>query len=183
MKTKILSSILLFAVILLSNCKEDPCEGKTCLNGGTCVDGVCQCADHYEGASCADQETPAKVIITKIVVTKFPATEASGGGWDLSSGPDLIPIIAYSNDEYDYVGNAYAENATPGSYTFTPITQLQLSPLTLYGIALVDYDDTDPDDIMEGFDFTPYSDSNQFPEIIELKGAKVEMSVFVKYTF
>ena len=45
-----------FAVVLLllSACKEDPCENVTCLNGGTCLDGLgtCACQPGYEGDSC-----------------------------------------------------------------------------------------------------------------------------------
>ena len=34
--------------------KDDPCEGVTCLNGGTCAEGLgtCQCQSGYEGDSC-----------------------------------------------------------------------------------------------------------------------------------
>lgn len=35
-------------------CEEDPCEGVTCTNGGTCVEGLgtCDCLPGYEGAAC-----------------------------------------------------------------------------------------------------------------------------------
>jgi hypothetical protein len=33
-------------------CKEDPCDSVTCLNGSTCVEGVCECREGYTGASC-----------------------------------------------------------------------------------------------------------------------------------
>lgn len=33
-------------------CKEDPCDSVTCLNGSTCVEGVCECREGYTGTSC-----------------------------------------------------------------------------------------------------------------------------------
>lgn len=40
--------------MLVSACKEDPCETAVCLNGGTCVDGLgtCECLPGFEGDSC-----------------------------------------------------------------------------------------------------------------------------------
>lgn len=47
--------LLLGLITLTFSCKKDPCEGKVCLYGGTCVNGNCICANGYTGASC---ETP-----------------------------------------------------------------------------------------------------------------------------
>lgn len=42
------------ALFLLAACEEDVCENVTCLNGGTCVDGLgtCECQPGYAGDSC-----------------------------------------------------------------------------------------------------------------------------------
>jgi hypothetical protein len=182
MKNKISYFLLALSVIILSNCKDDPCDGKICLNGGTCVDGTCQCTGHFEGSTCADETVPSKVIITKIVVTQFPATESGGGGWDVSSGPDLIAAISINNNA-DYIGDTYFEDAAQGSsYTFTPLTQLELSPLTVYPLALLDYDDT-VDDVIAAFNFKPYEAGEKFPAQIPLTGNGVTMTVFVTYKF
>ncbi len=51
MRTVALFSLIL---VLFSACKEDPCDNVTCLNGGTCVDGLgtCECLPGFEGDSC-----------------------------------------------------------------------------------------------------------------------------------
>lgn len=51
MRQLIFASLLL---MLVSACKEDPCEAAVCLNGGTCVDGLgtCECLPGFEGDSC-----------------------------------------------------------------------------------------------------------------------------------
>jgi hypothetical protein len=180
---KTLSQILILSlVVMLSQCAKDadPCEGKICLNGGHCVDGTCQCMAHYEGGLCEDQSTPSKIIVTKVTVTKFPATDLNGAGWDVSSGPDIVPTI---NGEY--IGDTAFTDATQNQYDFTPITQLELLPLTQYQIHLVDYDSPDPDDDMGGYTFKPYKDTNGFPATLELSStsSQVAFTLSVTYVF
>lgn len=49
---KYLASLLTVAILGLSSCQKDPCKKVTCQNGGTCVNGSCQCSLPYEGSSC-----------------------------------------------------------------------------------------------------------------------------------
>ncbi|MEM7655930.1 MAG: calcium-binding EGF-like domain-containing protein [Bacteroidota bacterium] len=42
---------LLLLVVLVSAC-QDPCTQTTCENGGTCLEGNCQCEVGYEGNNC-----------------------------------------------------------------------------------------------------------------------------------
>ncbi len=44
----LITTLLLFAI----SCKKDDCKDKVCLNGGTCVDGSCLCANGYSGPNC-----------------------------------------------------------------------------------------------------------------------------------
>lgn len=32
--------------------ENDPCEAVSCLNGGSCIDGTCECIDGYTGSEC-----------------------------------------------------------------------------------------------------------------------------------
>ncbi len=57
----LLLPFLLATATFLGGCKKDPCKDVTCLNGGSCDDGVCACAAGYEGSNCGT-ETRAKFI-------------------------------------------------------------------------------------------------------------------------
>lgn len=64
------ASIVLFAfvAVLFSSCKKKdikyndttlvrPCENVVCLNGGSCLDGLCVCPIGYEGVKCEKRWT------------------------------------------------------------------------------------------------------------------------------
>ncbi|GJM17208.1 MAG: hypothetical protein DHS20C13_25350 [Thermodesulfobacteriota bacterium] len=59
--------------------KDDPCENITCVNG-FCANGDCNCDEGWTGSDCSVKKTPDYMLIKKVVVTKFPATEDNGGG-------------------------------------------------------------------------------------------------------
>lgn len=40
---------------LLISCKNDPCEGIRCENGGFCLEGICYCSDRFTGNNCEIQ--------------------------------------------------------------------------------------------------------------------------------
>ncbi|MCB0533047.1 MAG: calcium-binding EGF-like domain-containing protein [Lewinellaceae bacterium] len=48
----ILGSIIFFA---LACADKDACKDVDCGANGTCIDGVCDCIDGYEGAACAEE--------------------------------------------------------------------------------------------------------------------------------
>jgi len=50
-------SITLCALLFLSSCNSAPgdaCDLVICENGGTCIDGTCNCAPGFSGESCQD---------------------------------------------------------------------------------------------------------------------------------
>lgn len=55
-------SLLSLAIIIgLIGCKKDPCKDVSCLNGGVCVDGSCQCELGFEGPNCETEQRLAFV--------------------------------------------------------------------------------------------------------------------------
>lgn len=44
-----------FTMVTYTACTKDECKDVVCNNGGTCVDGTCNCATYYEGTNCDNQ--------------------------------------------------------------------------------------------------------------------------------
>lgn len=186
---------ILFLSVLLITCKDDPepdpCAGITCLNDGVCINGQCDCPENYEGADCGKQKTPSKIVVTKILITKFPITEPDGGGWDLTDGPDLRPGIYLDNNgnlgTEIWLSNKYFENATStsSSYEFTPDETVEILPNNKYILYLFDYDETSEDESMGGVIFSPYADDNGFPEELVLNpdGGSTAFKLSFTYQF
>lgn len=169
MKKIILLTLAIIGITINNSCKKDdpkpsdPCQNITCLNGGYCANGQCVCPKGYTGANCSQQVTPSQMRITKIEVTRFPATDG-GAGWDLTSGPDIYPTFSLGSSTI-WNSPTYYENANPSLvYEFIPNPAIVLSsPISQYTISLYDYDDLDADDFMGGINFTPYSSTGGFP--------------------
>jgi hypothetical protein len=182
----LLAVVFSLAVVSCQKNDADPCDKTVCLNGGHCANGECICPEGYGGADCSQPITPKKIKISKIEVTKFPATD-NGAGWDLTSGPDIYlqllkgdGSIWKSSTTYDY------QNADPSkaySFDITPSVDLT-EPQDQYTIILYDYDDLDAADFMGGIIFTPYSKSKGFPSVITLDaGGTVAFKLHVSYTW
>jgi hypothetical protein len=215
MRKLLLMLLLLSTILTFSSCEKDPCETTTCLNGGVCIDGDCDCPDGYSGpqcesfnacfsviclnggncvngacnclegytgSDCSQQVTPSKIRINRIEVIRFPATD-NGAGWDLSSGPDIYPIISKNNSVIWEYPN-FIQNANPSNnhnFSVNPVFDLE-SPNDQYGILLYDYDDFDADDFMGGINFTPYRNNNGFPTTLNIDaGGDVAFKVYVSY--
>lgn len=183
MKLRILMLSTFFAIITLGSCEKDPCESTVCLNGGYCANGECVCPDGYTGADCSQQKTPTQIKISKIEITRFPAT-SSGAGWDLTSGPDIYLQLSLGSTTIWESG--YYQNADPSfSYSFdlNPIISLT-NPNDQYTIRLLDFDDFDPNDFMGGINFTPYNNSNEFPTVLTIDaGGTVAFKFYVSYVW
>jgi hypothetical protein len=176
---------LVFISFLLITCKEDPCSGVICQNGGTCAKGNCLCSERYEGAFCEKQVTPEKLRIGKVTVTRFPATSDGGASWDQlpSSGADLFVAIFKGNDNIFQSG--YYANANPNGFNeYTPASTLDLEPKTIYEIWLVDDDSPLDPDIIAAYEFDINdSDMEGFPETISIGDSEVQVQFDVEYIF
>lgn len=116
-----------FAMIAYSSCsKKDPCEGVTCKNNGTCVDGSCKCPTGYEGVDCG---------LTS--AAKFT------GLW---AATDVCPISPRSGAELNYHMTISTSNSNPLSVEVKGIaeTDYTFSATAAGGTLTVD-EQTGPD--------------------------------------
>ncbi|MBX3238813.1 MAG: hypothetical protein KIT80_08535 [Chitinophagaceae bacterium] len=125
--------------------------------------------------------------VTKVELTRFPATDNNGAGWDPTSGPDIYLKLFKGEAQIWKSSNTYNyQNATPSnvySFDVTPAVDFA-DPVDEYSIILYDYDDFDADDFMGGIIFTPYSKSGKFPSVITLDaGGTVAFKLHVSYVW
>ncbi|MCB0704282.1 MAG: calcium-binding EGF-like domain-containing protein [Saprospiraceae bacterium] len=188
MKTKSFIKILPFFLLFISysSCKKaDICESVSCLNGGSCVNGFCDCPTGYTGPDCSNYLTPSSIKVTNIKVTRFPATESNGAGWDLTSGPDILVTIHHDNNLV-YEHSTFYQNADASlSYDFEPDVNFSFSnPTDKYTISVYDYDDFDLNDFMGGIEFSPYVPNTAFSTKFNLDaGGSVAFELLVEYFF
>jgi len=192
MKSKVLlgfavTTLLLTATVLNSCKKEEPdlCEGVTCLNGGTCVNGECDCPEGYTGPDCGKQDTPSKIRISKIKITKFPSYN-NGSDWDTwSAGPDIYVTIYKGTTLIHKQPTMYEDADATQDYIYTPSGDIDLTdPTAKYTISLYDYDSLGDDDFMGGIYFYPYSSTGGFPSTINVNaGGDVSFELNVSYVW
>ena len=87
---KILFAFLTAGMFVFSSC-ADECKDVTCENGGTCNEGVCECAEGYEGDAC-ETETRAKFLGNYTVSSSC----AAGSSWNstiTASGTGTLKIL------------------------------------------------------------------------------------------
>ncbi len=166
------------------NNPDNPCYGVVCENGGTCVNGVCDCPNGYGGGDCGTPVNPSSVRITRVDVLRFPPTDGGGAGWDLTSGADIY--VKY------FVGNSlafstgYIQNASPN--VPNPLTVSPVFTTSSYGshsIELFDFDDFDPDDYMGGYNFSIVGAFHNagFPATYDIGSGSLEFRLHLSYQF
>lgn len=127
---------------------------------------------------------PTKMVLNEVIVTRFPATESNGAGWDLTSGPDIYPYISF-NGVTVWGSNIYFQDADQlSNYVFDVNPTIDLTAITSqYSIDLYDYDDIGSD-WMGGINFTPYTAGNGLPTTIYLDaGGAVAFELSVSYVY
>lgn len=132
-----LFGMLALGLIAFQGCK-DACADITCLNGGTCVEGDCVCADGFEGTDCGTKS------VTKFVGNYNTNEICSTGNYSYSSELQA----SASNDLRMIITNLYelGENVTAeldaGSTTSFTIPSVTIQGLTIQGTGSINTDGT-----------------------------------------
>lgn len=179
---KLLFLLLPLLSITMFSCGDDPCVSTVCYNDGYCEDGTCVCPEGYIGTDCGFQKTPTKIILKAIVVNDFPATNG-GFLWDAGNEPDIYPSIFDKDDELIFESSAYFTDAVPGNVFEFNLEFDLTNPTEKYAIVLYDFDEIGGDTYMAGIEFTPYHDTNGFPEEIDLSADGLSLTLKVMYVF
>ena len=71
-----------------------PCDDVSCANGGTCVNGFCDCPDGFDGEMCLELVAPGAAWITGIEASNYPVFR-DDLPWDNGAKqPDCWPDFA-----------------------------------------------------------------------------------------
>lgn len=183
------STLIILLCLIIFSCKKDAediqndlCKGIICNNGGTCVNGDCNCPPQWTGTDCSQQKTPTNLVLKSIHVNKFPPTDANGAGWDFSDGPDMYIVIS-SGSTVLYTSPSYL-NVTTANAIFN--INYSLPDVTaIYQISIYDYDDLSADDYMGGIQGVIYSSTNGFPTTLDFTcpTCPVGYSISLGYTW
>jgi hypothetical protein len=179
---KTLYILLIPFLFTLASC-GDPCDEINCLNGGTCIDGTCDCPPGFGADNCGREEIPQSVTIQELHITSLPATKPDGSSWDLFGGaPDVFAVIRING-----MIEAYTELVTNASGGVRLLGgTLPLTRTTDFGddIRIEVYDDDGSDsDLIGGYVLPDFYALNQgFPET-RIAGSGNALTVELRYTY
>ena len=166
---------LIFALVTMATgCKKDKpidlCENTTCYNGGSCVEGNCNCPSGFTGANCQTAINPCATITcynggtcvngvcscppgysgancqtytppaTFTVISVTINYPPADNNLDYLSGPDLTLYISPSSNTQTW---EHITQTKYDNYTY-PVTIYFTSPFSItnqnYDVELTDYD-------------------------------------------
>jgi hypothetical protein len=200
--------LLVLFSIAWSGCSKDKedtstnqsgvCDGITCLNGGECVNGNCDCPEGYTGSDCGQLDLDVSITVHSITISGYPTTD-NGYAWDDpligSSTPPDVQWRFVRPDDTVISGGLFNDATAPSLYysntslPFTiPMPDIdETNTIVIYDVDDLDASDTgSSDDFMGGWDFTPetFIDDalNPFPSTIVLgSGNDIIFTLDVSY--
>eukprot|EP00188_Purpureofilum_apyrenoidigerum_P002428 Plantae.Rhodophyta-Purpureofilum_apyrenoidigerum.ctg25045.p1 GENE.Plantae.Rhodophyta-Purpureofilum_apyrenoidigerum.ctg25045~~Plantae.Rhodophyta-Purpureofilum_apyrenoidigerum.ctg25045.p1 ORF type:complete len:191 (+),score=7.46 Plantae.Rhodophyta-Purpureofilum_apyrenoidigerum.ctg25045:348-920(+) len=163
--------------------ETDTCANIICYNDGPCWAGTCVCMPGWEGADCTIQRDPLEIRITRIRITRFPATN-NGVPWDAGDDADIYLEITDQNQNTVYI-NTEADvinNADPNRIHTFVVDEVFTDVNQSYSVRLYDKD-SGMDEFIDGMLVLIYDDANRFPEtLIFDRGTGFAFEMDVSYT-
>jgi len=129
--------VFALTLMMLTGCTDD-CKDVTCLNGGTCLAGTCECPAGYEGSDCGEAYntkfvgnyslatnqcdtvglSPYTVAIT--ASSTDPAAITVGGLYENPTGTTVNATVTSANTSSATIeSQIFADNATSDQLTMT----------------------------------------------------------------
>lgn len=129
--------VFALAMMMLTSC-TDECKDVTCLNGGTCLAGTCECPAGYEGTDCGEgynakfvgNYSLATTACDTVGLTPYSAsitasaTDAAsitvGGLYENPTGTTVTATVSSGNTSVANIeSQIFADNATSDQLTMT----------------------------------------------------------------
>jgi hypothetical protein len=117
-----------------TSCTPDPCKDVICNNGGSCLDGACQCASGFEGTNC-ETSSRAKFIGNYTVLDTAQAV-ASYSCTITASSTDPTKVIISNPANLNLIGTNTSVTGTVSGNTLTIAKQ------AVVGTAAIEYSAT-----------------------------------------
>ncbi|MBK8967762.1 MAG: hypothetical protein IPM36_14060 [Lewinellaceae bacterium] len=123
------SSILCSMIFLALACaKKDACKDVDCGVNGTCLEGVCDCNDGYEGAACAEEWS-----------AKFPGEYL---GIDVCPS-GTVPLNQNQPAKITRISETEVQIFNLGSFQSTLTATVKMATATSTTAEVLNFDDTD----------------------------------------
>lgn len=127
------------------------------------------------------KDVPTKLKINSMVLTGYPATMPSGGGWDSSDGPDIYPSITSSAGTYEFKDSRkqdFIKSYLP--YTFSSGFPFTFTALDFQNtISFYDFDPVGTNELMGGYYFIVRNhmpkDGTKYPSTIGFQNSASEL--------
>jgi hypothetical protein len=113
-----------FGAVTYTSCNKDECKDVVCQNGGTCVDGRCQCTAGYEGSNC---ETASASRLPGSYVASETCQPPVSGGQTWSS-----TVTQSSNDKTRIVIQNFG-NSNTSVTAFINSNAITIDPVSISG--------------------------------------------------
>lgn len=184
--------LFLFPAFLWLGCEKeetDPCAEIVCLNDGFCANGLCNCPDGYGGSDCSIQQVPRSMVVKRITLEEWPATNLSGGAWDpiSNTGPEITFQFAEGTEVLDN-SLPYTEVSPGTELTYFPDLEIEDVEDKLITVNIYDWDGDNDYQIMSTRSFILYNDvqNKDFPTILSVEpsgGWSISFTIEVEYRF
>ena len=172
--------------MLLSSCSKDevnPCFYSECSDTQTCIDGKCTEYSSLESPNFINQPKPSKILLSNFIVEKFPFFRLNGTPWDANSKPDLFIQVTQGGDVLLNVPIIMNAESTLRNISLdAPIEIINFK--TVLTINVFEDDGNRTDEFMGGVFKEIYSNSNGYPDVVNLDlGGPVGFQFDITYQF
>ncbi len=172
------------SVVAWSGCGKK-CTEESCLNGGVCVDGECNCPPGYSGNSCEKENTPKSLTVRKIKLVNIARTYPSGREFDPAEFPDVYVVIRRGLEKVVHTSPVF--NVRPGQVVELDVGNgAFLFTSSDYTLELWDEDRTAgaaENELMAEVTFRPWKPGGGFPEWLEIALENGRHTVAIKLEY